>query len=312
MPASFVRLTCDLLLACFLCQLVSDPLQTELRSLFNNLCNDDTPMVRKAAFTHLGKFASSLQKSYFKTDVYPLIKTISADDMDNMRMFAIHSCAALVKGPLESGEYASSILPIIESLTDDQSWRVRQELSNQYPELCHNVPADVGRKLLANYAKLLRDREAEVRTAAANVLDQVCDRVRSGVLEYIVPCLDALAVDTVQNVRVNFSRGLVGLSPALGKETAGKILVPLLQQLTKDDYYEVRHNILSRLDVLTEAIGAAGIVASVLPTLIDLAKDPKWSVPQCVAAAYVCCSFHPAADECFSLFAVSSGACAWV
>lgn len=34
--------------------LVSDPLQTELRSLFNNLCNDDTPMVRKAAFTHLG------------------------------------------------------------------------------------------------------------------------------------------------------------------------------------------------------------------------------------------------------------------
>jgi len=35
-------------------QLVSDPLQTELRSLFNNLCNDDTPMVRKAAFTHLG------------------------------------------------------------------------------------------------------------------------------------------------------------------------------------------------------------------------------------------------------------------
>jgi serine/threonine-protein phosphatase 2A regulatory subunit A len=224
------------------------------------------------------KFASSLQKSYFKTDVYPLIKTISSDDMDNMRIFAIHSCCALAKGPLEAGEYATSILPIIESLTDDQSWRVRQELSNLYPELCVNVQADVGRKLLSNFAKLLKDREAEVRTAAANVLDQVCDRVRSGVLEIIVPCLDALAVDSVQNVRVNFSRGLIGMSPALGKETAGKVLVPLLQQLTKDEYYEVRHNILSRLDVLTEAIGAAGIVASVLPTLIELAKDPKWRV----------------------------------
>jgi serine/threonine-protein phosphatase 2A regulatory subunit A len=258
--------------------LVSDPLQTELRSLFNNLCNDDTPMVRKAAFHQLGKFSSSLQKSYFKTDVYPLIKTISQDDMDHMRMFAIHSCSALVKGPLETGEFASSILPIIESLTDDQSWRVRQELSLQYPDLCTNVTNDVGKKLLSNFAKLLKDREAEVRTAAANVLDQVCEKVRVGVLEYIVPCLDALAVDTVQNVRVNFSRCLVGLSPALGKDTAGKILVPLLQQLTKDEYYEVRNHIISRLDVLTDAIGAAGIVASVLPTLIDLAKDPKWRV----------------------------------
>ena len=210
--------------------------------------------------------------------MYPLIKTISSDDMDNMRMFAIHTCATLVKGPLESGEYLSSIMPIIESLTDDQSWRVRQELSTQYPELCNNVPADVGKRLLANYAKLLKDREAEVRTAAANVLDQVCDRVRVGVLEYIVPCLDALATDSVQNVRVNFSRGLVGLSPALGKETAGKILVPLLQQLTKDEYYEVRNHIISRLDVLTDAIGPAGIVASVLPTLIEMAKDPKWRV----------------------------------
>lgn len=219
-----------------------------------------------------------MQKAYFKTDVYPLIKVMSSDDMDNMRLFAIHSCAALVKGPLESGEYATSILPIIEALTDDQSWRVRMELANQYPDLCVNVPADAGRKLLSNYSKLLKDREAEVRTAATNVLDQVCDRVRVGVLEFIVPCLDALAVDSVQNVRVNFSRGLVALSPALGKDNAAKVLVPLLQQLTKDEYYEVRNNIISRLDVLTEAIGAAGIVASVLPTLIELAKDPKWRV----------------------------------
>lgn len=44
--------------------LVSDPLQTELRSLFNNLCNDDTPMVRKAAFTHLG--VSRRPQSHFE------------------------------------------------------------------------------------------------------------------------------------------------------------------------------------------------------------------------------------------------------
>ena len=31
-----------------------DAVQAELRSLFNNLCNDDTPMVRKAAFLALG------------------------------------------------------------------------------------------------------------------------------------------------------------------------------------------------------------------------------------------------------------------
>lgn len=258
--------------------LVSEALQTELRSLFNNLCNDDTPMVRKAAFTQLGRVAGVLQKQFFKTDVYPLIKAVAADDMDNMRQFAIHACAALAKGPLENGEYAASILPIVEALADDQSWRVRQELALQFPDLCTGVTPDVGKRLLSLFAKLLRDREAEVRTAAANTLDSVCDKVRVGVLEYIVPCLDALANDSVQNVRVNFSRCLVGLAPALGKETAAKILVPLLQQLTKDEYYEVRNNIIARVDTLTEAIGSAGIVASVLPTLLELAKDPKWRV----------------------------------
>jgi len=260
-------------------QHVSDPLQSELRSLFNNLCNDDTPMVRKAAFHNLGKFAGSLQKQYFKSDVYPLIKTISTDDMDHMRQFAISSCASLAKGPLDAGEYGSCILPIIESLADDQSWRVRQELANRFPDLCTNLPSDLAKRMLSFYAKLLKDRESEVRQTAASKLDEVCDRVRgSGIIELIVPCLDALAVDSVQNVRVEFSRSLVGLTPALGKESATKILIPLLQQLTKDDAYEVRNHILTRLELLNESIGSAGLISSVLPSLLELSKDPKFRV----------------------------------
>jgi len=54
------------------------------------MCNDDTPMVRKAAFTNMGSYAMVVEKSLFKADILPIIKTqIAEDDSDTMRTFAI-------------------------------------------------------------------------------------------------------------------------------------------------------------------------------------------------------------------------------
>jgi serine/threonine-protein phosphatase 2A regulatory subunit A len=166
---------------------VPEQSQTELRSMFCNLCNDDTPMVRKAAFANLGvgsppspssapllipavmgcvcicvcvsraqSFASVIQKNFFRSDIFPIIKSLAADDLDSMRFYTIECCADLGK-KLDAAEYVQLLLPLIEGLQDDQSWRVRQQLAKCMPKLCDGVDVEMAAKrLLPVFAKLLR------------------------------------------------------------------------------------------------------------------------------------------------------------
>jgi serine/threonine-protein phosphatase 2A regulatory subunit A len=86
----------------------------------------------------------------------------------------------------------------------------------------------------------------------------------------------------VQNVRVAFSKTVVHLCPAFGKETSQKLLVPLIQQLSKDEHHQVRNNVISELEALSDALGPSGLVTGLLPSLIELSKDPKWRVRMAV------------------------------
>lgn len=261
---------------------ITDQLQEELRSLFNNLCNDDTPMVRKAAFQNLGEFASNIQKQFFKTDVVPILKALSTDDMDSMRIYTIECCSILSK-KVDPADFIQVLMPLLDALQDDSSWRVRKSFCNHCAEVCRNVGEQTASKrVLPLFAKLLKDKEPEVRQTAATVMADVCAECKTGVLEHVVPCLETLAVDQVQAVRVAFSKSVLKLADPLGKEQGAKTLQPLILQLCKDEAYEVRNHVIDNMDLVAEAVGPTQLAASLLPALLDLAKDPKWRVRMAV------------------------------
>lgn len=272
---------CGLLTASY--PLVNETLQAELRELSNNLCNDDTPMVRKAAYQQLGSFACVVEKQYFKSDILNIVKQISQDDMDLMRIFTI-DCCATIASHVDPMDFQISVLPIIEGLQDDASWRVRKALAEKTPSLCESLGEVTARKrLLPLFAKLLKDKEAEVRASACSVMGEVGRHCRGGVEEFIVPCLEALANDQVPNVRVALSKSIMGMTEPLGKDAASTILLPLIQQLTKDENHEVKNNVIDQLDVLAEAVGpSGGLVTSLVPALVELSKDNKWRVRQAI------------------------------
>lgn len=54
-------------------------LKTELRSLYSQLCQDDMPMVRRAAATNLGKFAATVEAANLKTDIMSLFEDLTQD-----------------------------------------------------------------------------------------------------------------------------------------------------------------------------------------------------------------------------------------
>jgi len=174
---------------------------------------------------------------------------------------------------------------LITALQDDVSWRVRKVLAEDMSTFSENLPdAIFSKHLLPLYSKLLRDKEAEVRTAAAADLHKVCSPLKTGLQEYIVPALEALTGDQKENVRIAFSQSLVhlcipfGNNPPFAKDTAQKLLVPIIQQLAKDEHPNVRNNIINDLEILSKAIGPNGLINGLLPSLIELSKDPKWRV----------------------------------
>lgn len=54
-------------------------LKTELRSTYSQLCQDDMPMVRRAAATNLGKFAATIESAHLKTDIMSMFEDLTQD-----------------------------------------------------------------------------------------------------------------------------------------------------------------------------------------------------------------------------------------
>lgn len=61
-----------------------EALKTDLRTMFSQLCQDDTPMVRKSAASNLGKFASFVEVTHLKTFIMPIFEDLIQDGMSNI------------------------------------------------------------------------------------------------------------------------------------------------------------------------------------------------------------------------------------
>lgn len=59
---------------------VSTAVKTELRTHFRSLCQDDTPMVRRAAATKLGELAQVVELEYLKSDLIPMFVNLAQDE----------------------------------------------------------------------------------------------------------------------------------------------------------------------------------------------------------------------------------------
>jgi serine/threonine-protein phosphatase 2A regulatory subunit A len=73
----------------------SESHQAELRAIYNQLCHDDLPMVRRSAASNLGKFAATVEPSHLKSDILSYFRDLTQDgilhkgpfSMVNLRVF---------------------------------------------------------------------------------------------------------------------------------------------------------------------------------------------------------------------------------
>jgi serine/threonine-protein phosphatase 2A regulatory subunit A len=254
-----------------------------LRRLFAQLCNDDTPMVRRAAAHNLGGFATEVEPGSIMEEIVPLFNQLSADDQDSVRLLAIENCTALAKR-LGEAENHSLILPLVKSCAEDKSWRVRNNVAKEFHPLSQAMGVDVTvTQLLPLFVKLLQDPEAEVRAAAAKNAAGYCDLI--GPDKYasdVFPALHLIAEDAAPNVRAAVADAAMDLASKVGNAHAMDHVVRLAMLLLRDEFPETRLKVLEKLENLSIAIGADAMHSTVLPIVIALGADGAWRVRKLV------------------------------
>lgn len=54
-------------------------LKTELRATYSQLCQDDMPMVRRAAASNLGKFATTVESTFLIAEIMTMFDDLTKD-----------------------------------------------------------------------------------------------------------------------------------------------------------------------------------------------------------------------------------------
>jgi serine/threonine-protein phosphatase 2A regulatory subunit A len=100
-------------------------------------------------------------------DLLPLFAALAADDQDSVRHLTVADLIAIAQqlNPQETQELLGTG---IRNLWADKSWRVRYSVADNWVALAMAVGGDhAGEELVAAFVRLVKDNEAEVRSAIA-------------------------------------------------------------------------------------------------------------------------------------------------
>lgn len=162
------------------------PMQEQLRQQFGLLVHDETPMVRRQAANNLAKFVKEMPATIVVEEMIPLFQHLAGDDQDSVRLLTVEILIAIAEVvPKEQQSSHGVLLTALRSLIEDKSWRVRYMVADRFEKVSKTLLNSRGfftdfsqiakavddevvtRDLVPAFVKLLKDTEAEVRTAIA-------------------------------------------------------------------------------------------------------------------------------------------------
>ncbi|OAX77064.1 hypothetical protein ACJ72_08641, partial [Emergomyces africanus] len=150
-------------------------LQQGLRQQFGHLVHDDTPMVRRQAANNLAKFTKEMATPVIIDEIIPLFQYLANDDQDSVRLLTVDILISICEEiPKEQQSSHGVLLTALRSLFEDKSWRVRYMVADRFEKIAKAVDDVVlNRDLVPAFVKLLKDTEAEVRTAIAGQIPEI-------------------------------------------------------------------------------------------------------------------------------------------
>lgn len=150
--------------------------QEGLRRQFELLVKDDTPMVRRQAANNLAKFVKSMPASIVVEDMMGMFQALSHDDQDSVRLLTVEVLIAIAEAvPKEQQTQNGVLLTALRDILQDKSWRVRYMAADRFEKIAKAVDEEVvQRDLVTAFVGMLKDNEAEVRSAVAGQIPGKC------------------------------------------------------------------------------------------------------------------------------------------
>jgi serine/threonine-protein phosphatase 2A regulatory subunit A len=97
--------------------------EEELRFIYRDLCQDETPMVRRAAAQHLGSFLNLLTLDQCR-ELQPILEALCSDEQDSVRLLAVASLANMQEAAFPPEWTTQALLPLLKQGSTDLSWYV--------------------------------------------------------------------------------------------------------------------------------------------------------------------------------------------
>eukprot|EP00475_Leptophrys_vorax_P042380 TRINITY_DN79952_c0_g1_i1.p1 TRINITY_DN79952_c0_g1~~TRINITY_DN79952_c0_g1_i1.p1 ORF type:complete len:600 (-),score=173.21 TRINITY_DN79952_c0_g1_i1:83-1882(-) len=264
---------------------ISDPAErASLRAMFLQIVKDETPLVRKYAYDHLGELAVDAGVNVIRTELNEAIKSLLEETQESIRIITVDVAVKLTEACKNTpDDFKEIAYPVVEHIGSDQSWRVRKSFAKAIGEMASFLPKDLAGQTLVNfYVELLKDPEGEVRLSAVKSMANVAKNIDEKSFLAIAQVLDSIMADSVQNTKIALSEVILEVSSSVGKALASKTLLPFIIRLLESDVADMRSNVLEKLGVLASAIGVDEVIAQFLPKILPMSKDTKWRVRKLV------------------------------
>lgn len=252
-------------------------LKEKLRQKFIELCNEETPMVRRAVASKIGDLATHVEHEVVISELIPIFKQLSADEQDSVKVLCLDSLKQIAK-LLNKEENKTHTLPIIIAATEDKSWKIRLALAKNFAQLAEAFGKEITDiSLIQIFTTLLKDAETDVRYAAVQSLTTFIKMINNDKLYILVPHIQTLARDNSLNVRSGICEVIATVVPLVGKEISVNKLFPYLLELIEDKETDVRISCIKSFVKFVDVSGA-DLMTSLVTPLKNLIEDKKWRV----------------------------------
>lgn len=255
----------------------------ELRKKFLELCNEDTPIVRRAGSSKLGEFATHVEKTHVINEILPVFRKLAQDEQDQIRLLCIESLIPLAKY-LSKEENQVNTLGALLVAGEDKNWKVRLTFAKNFAELVESFGKEIAdTNLIQTFSVFLSDPEAEVKDAAITSLSKCLKSISSEkITNYLLPTIQSMYSDASAQFKAGLAKTLCAMAQIVGHDITSSKLLPILLELIKDEDGDVRLNAASGLINLCDVLGTDILNDSVISSLGQMTKDTQWRVRSAV------------------------------
>lgn len=273
-----------------------------LRKKFKELSSEDTPMIRRAVASGLGKLCQKMKTDSFVQDMIPVLKNLANDDQDSVRVLCIDSIVDISRAFTKELNKAH-IIPILIHMIRDKAWKVRIKISNNFAKLADSMGTEITDNSLMNiFSILLNDPEGEVRSAATQNFSGFLKHASKSKYPTMIQYVQELIKDTIPLVRVCAYEIVTLIAVSLPKEDVrNKLIQNILANFKTENDNEVKIESLRSLTSCGITLGADLFAIITNQDIQNLMKERNWRVRREVYNMIVEVSLNARSNQLFEV-----------